>query len=131
MCGAFIKEPKMARSNNHGSVLVFVTLAITLLLIMVGMGLDTGMLSYVRSQAQPAVDAAALAAVSGLISGQAEVESRVAWDPPILPLFFTTDLRSNSPHPTAQLMGCESDWKRPEAILIRQIRRARSLHRFF
>jgi Flp pilus assembly protein TadG len=68
----------MTRLNNHGSVLVFVTLAITLLLIMVGMGLDTGMLSYVRSQAQPAVDAAALSAVSGLISGQAEVESRVA-----------------------------------------------------
>ena len=68
----------MARLNNHGSVLVFVTLAITLLLIMVGMGLDTGMLSYVRSQAQPAVDAAALAAASGLVSGQAEVESRVA-----------------------------------------------------
>ena len=68
----------MARLNNHGSILVFVTLAITLLLIMVGMGLDTGMLSYVRSQAQPAVDAAALAAASGLVSGQAEVESRVA-----------------------------------------------------
>ena len=68
----------MTRLNNHGSILVFVTLAITLLLIMVGMGLDTGMLSYVRSQAQPAVDAAALAAVSGLVSGQAEVETRVA-----------------------------------------------------
>ena len=68
----------MRRLNNHGSVMVFVTLMITLLLIMVGMGLDTGMLSYVRSQAQPAVDAAALAAASGLVSGQAEVESRVA-----------------------------------------------------
>ena len=58
--------------------MVFVTLTITLLLIMVGMGLDTGMLSYVRSQAQPAVDAAALAAASGLVLGQAEVESRIA-----------------------------------------------------
>jgi len=45
---------------------------------MVGIGLDTGMLTYVRSQAQPAVDAAALAAASGLIGGQSEVEARVA-----------------------------------------------------
>lgn len=64
--------------NNRGSVMVFVTLMITLLLVMVGMGLDTGMLAYVRSQAQPAVDAAALAGASGLIGGQGEVESRVA-----------------------------------------------------
>jgi len=57
----------MARYNNQrGSVLVFVTLMIVLLLIMVGMGLDTGQLTYVRSQGQAAVDAAALAAVSGL-----------------------------------------------------------------
>ena len=64
--------------NNQGSVIVFVTLIITLLLAMVGIGLDTGMLTYVRSQAQPAVDAAALAAASGLIGGKAEVETRVA-----------------------------------------------------
>ena len=64
--------------NDRGSVMVFVTLMITLLLVMVGMGLDTGMLAYVRSQAQPAVDAAALAATSGLVGGQSEVESRVA-----------------------------------------------------
>lgn len=65
-------------NNNRGSVIVFITLIITLLLVMVGIGLDTGMLTYVRSQAQPAVDAAALAAASGLIGGQSEVEKRVA-----------------------------------------------------
>jgi Flp pilus assembly protein TadG len=64
-------------NNNQGSVIVFVTLIITLLLVMVGIGLDTGMLTYVRSQAQPAVDAAALAAASGLLGGQTEVEARV------------------------------------------------------
>lgn len=64
--------------NNHGSVIVFITLMIVLLLIMVGMGLDTGLLTYVRSQGQPAVDAAALAATSGLIQGTAEVEARAA-----------------------------------------------------
>src|SRR5262245_28690575 len=68
----------MNRLNNRGSVIIFVTLIITLLLAMVGIGLDTGMLTYVRSQAQPAVDAAALAAASGLIGGKAEVEARVA-----------------------------------------------------
>jgi Flp pilus assembly protein TadG len=52
--------------NEHGSVLVFMTLMIVLLLVMVGMGLDTGHLAYIRSQGQPAVDAAALAATSGL-----------------------------------------------------------------
>jgi Flp pilus assembly protein TadG len=65
-------------NNNQGSVIVFVTLIITLLLVMVGIGLDTGMLTYVRSQAQPAVDSAALAAASGLLGGQTEVEARVA-----------------------------------------------------
>jgi len=70
----------MARTvrNNRGSVLVFVTLMIVLLLIMVGMGLDTGWMTYVRSQGQPAVDAAALAATSGLIQGTTEVETRAA-----------------------------------------------------
>jgi len=65
-------------NNNQGSVIIFVTLIITLLLAMVGIGLDTGMLTYVRSQAQPAADAAALAAASGLLGGQSEVEKRVA-----------------------------------------------------
>jgi Flp pilus assembly protein TadG len=55
--------------NERGAVLVFVTLMIVLLLIMVGMGLDTGHLAYVRSQGQPAVDAAALAAASAIPSG--------------------------------------------------------------
>src|SRR5262245_6150986 len=64
--------------NDRGSVLVFVTFMIVLLLIMVGMGLDAGWLAYVRSQAQPAVDAAALAATSGLIEGTTAVEARAA-----------------------------------------------------
>jgi Flp pilus assembly protein TadG len=55
--------------NEQGYALVFMTLMIILLLIMVGMGLDTGHLAYVRSQGQPAVDAAALAAASAIPSG--------------------------------------------------------------
>ena len=52
--------------NERGSVIVFVVLIIVLLLIMVGMGLDTGHLAYVRAQGQPAVDAAALAAAAAI-----------------------------------------------------------------
>ena len=48
--------------NENGTVIIFATLMIVLLLIMVGMGLDTGHLVYIRSQGQPAVDAAAIAA---------------------------------------------------------------------
>lgn len=55
--------------NERGSVLIFATLTIVLLLIMVGMGLDTGHVAYVRSQGQPAVDSAALAAASAIPSG--------------------------------------------------------------
>jgi Flp pilus assembly protein TadG len=55
--------------NEKGYALVFATLMIVLLLIMVGMGLDTGHLAYVRSVGQPAVDAAALAAASAVPSG--------------------------------------------------------------
>jgi len=65
--------------NERGSVLVFATLIIVFLLIMVGIGLDTGQLTYVRSQGQAAVDAAALAAVSGLPSGNdPQVKNRAA-----------------------------------------------------
>ena len=46
--------------NERGGVIVFVTLMVVLLMIMVGMGLDTGHLSFIRSQGQGAVDAAAL-----------------------------------------------------------------------
>ena len=52
--------------SERGSVLIFVTLMVVLLLIMVGMGLDTGHLAYIRSQGQPAVDAAALAAAGAI-----------------------------------------------------------------
>jgi Flp pilus assembly protein TadG len=55
------------------------TLMIVLLMIMVGMGLDTGQLTYSRATGQAAVDAAALSAVSALPGGiPAEVESRAA-----------------------------------------------------
>jgi Flp pilus assembly protein TadG len=57
--------------NDKGSVLVFITLMIVLLMIMVGMGLDTGQLTYSRSMGQSAVDASALAAVSALPSRNA------------------------------------------------------------
>ncbi len=56
--------------NERGSVLIFATLIITVLLIMVGMGLDTGHLAFVRSQGQPAVDSAALAAASAIPTGE-------------------------------------------------------------
>ena len=58
-------------NNERGSVLIFVTLMIVLLLVMVGMGLDTGHLVYVRAQGQAAVDAAALAAASAIPTGNA------------------------------------------------------------
>ena len=63
--------------DERGSVLVFITLMIVVLTIMVGMGLDTGHLAYIRSQAQPAVDAAALAAASAIHTGDTtQVENR-------------------------------------------------------
>src|SRR4029434_3117778 len=65
--------------NEQGYALVFMTLMIVLLLIMVGMGLDTGHLAYIRSQGQPAVDAAALAAAMAIPTGlPAKVGSRAA-----------------------------------------------------
>src|SRR5688572_27717753 len=63
--------------NDKGSVLVFMTLMIVLLMIMVGMGLDTGQLTYSRATGQAAVDAAALSAVSALPSRiDADVKTR-------------------------------------------------------
>jgi Flp pilus assembly protein TadG len=69
--------------DERGFAVVFATLMIVLLLIMVGMGLDTGHLVYVRSQGQPAVDAAALAAASAIPSGNwSTVTARAAkFDP--------------------------------------------------
>lgn len=65
--------------NKNGSVLVFVTLMIVLLFVMVGMGLDTGHMAFIRSQGQPAVDAAALAAASAIPTNDpAIVKSRAA-----------------------------------------------------
>jgi Flp pilus assembly protein TadG len=52
--------------NDSGSVLVFITLMIVLLMVMVGMGLDTGFLTLSRSMGQRAVDMAALAGAAGL-----------------------------------------------------------------
>lgn len=64
--------------NDAGSVLVFVTLMIVVLMVMVGMGLDTGYLTFSRSMGQRAVDMAALAAAAGLAKGDATaIESNV------------------------------------------------------
>ena len=64
--------------NERGAILVFVTLMIVLLLVMVGMGLDSGQLGFVRSQGQRAVDAAALAGASAVPTGSdPEVYNRV------------------------------------------------------
>ena len=52
--------------NQAGSVLVFITLMIVVLMVMVGMGLDTGFLTFSRSMGQRAVDLAALAGAAGL-----------------------------------------------------------------
>jgi Flp pilus assembly protein TadG len=65
-------------NNERGSVLVFVTLIVVVLIVMVGMGLDTGQLTYVRSQGQAAVDAAALSAASGLPVSHNQVMARAA-----------------------------------------------------
>lgn len=63
--------------SDSGSVFVFATLMIVLLMVLVGMGMDTGWLTYVRSQGQPAVDASALAAASALNTGDiAKVHGR-------------------------------------------------------
>jgi Flp pilus assembly protein TadG len=58
--------------NERGAVLVFVTLMIVLLMIMVGMGLDTGYLTFTRATGQGAVDAAALSAITALPRAQAD-----------------------------------------------------------
>jgi Flp pilus assembly protein TadG len=55
--------------DDSGAVLVFITLMIVLLMAMVGMGLDTGVLTLSRSMGQRAVDMAALAAAAGLAKG--------------------------------------------------------------
>jgi Flp pilus assembly protein TadG len=65
--------------NQGGGVIVFITLMIVVLMIMVGMGLDTGQLTYTRNMGQGAVDSAALSAVSGLPSRDpAQVEARAS-----------------------------------------------------
>ena len=55
--------------NDSGSVIVFITLMIVLLMVMVGMGLDTGYLTFSRSMGQRAVDMAALPGAAGLAQG--------------------------------------------------------------
>src|SRR5436309_2389171 len=64
--------------NQSGSVIVFVTLVVVLLLVMVGMGLDTGWLTFSRSVGQRAVDMAALAGAAGVAAGNpAKVKANV------------------------------------------------------
>src|ERR1044072_6790827 len=66
-------------NNQNGTVLIFATLMIVVLLILVGMGLDAGHLAFIRSQGQPAVDAATLAAASAIATGDlATVQARAA-----------------------------------------------------
>jgi Flp pilus assembly protein TadG len=73
------EEIMRQNKNQRGSVLVFITLMMVLLFVMVGLGLDTGHLAYIRSQGQPAVDAAALAAVNALPTLKiSEVNKRAA-----------------------------------------------------
>ena len=55
--------------KDAGSVLVFITLMIVILMVMVGVGLDTGYLTLSRSMGQRAVDMAALAGAAGLAKG--------------------------------------------------------------
>ena len=64
--------------NQAGSVVVFITLMIVLLMVMVGMGLDTGFLTFSRSMGQRAVDMAALAGAAGLAKlDVAAIESNI------------------------------------------------------
>jgi Flp pilus assembly protein TadG len=55
--------------SDSGSVLVFITLMVVILMVVVGMGLDTGYLTFSRSMGQRAVDMAALAGAAGLAKG--------------------------------------------------------------
>src|SRR5262245_51376642 len=64
--------------NESGSVLVFITLMIVLLMFFVGMGLDSGHLTFSRSMGQRAVDMAALAGAAGLSRNNvAAIESNI------------------------------------------------------
>jgi Flp pilus assembly protein TadG len=64
--------------NQSGSIIVFVTLVVVLLLVMVAMGLDTGWVVYSRSMGQRAVDMAALAGAAGVAAGNpAKVKANV------------------------------------------------------
>jgi len=64
--------------SDSGSVIVFITLMIVLLMVMVGMGLDTGYLTFSRSMGQRAVDMAALAGAAGLAQRNvAAIESNI------------------------------------------------------
>jgi Flp pilus assembly protein TadG len=66
-------------TNDRGSIIVFITLMIVVLMVMVGFGLDTGYMTYSRNTAQSAVDAAALAAISALPTrNPATVQARAA-----------------------------------------------------
>ena len=64
--------------KDAGSVLVFITLMIVILMVMVGVGLDTGYLTLSRSMGQRAVDMAALAGAAGLAKGDtAAIQSNI------------------------------------------------------
>ncbi len=52
--------------NNHGTVIIFVTLFFLLTMLFVSVGIDAGWMTYVRNQGQASVDAAALSGASGI-----------------------------------------------------------------
>lgn len=59
-------------------IIVATLMMATLLLFMVGFGLDVGILTYTRNLGQSAVDAAALSAASGVAMGASEVAYRAS-----------------------------------------------------
>jgi len=68
---------KTVRSES-GSVLVFITLMIVILMVIVGMGTDSGYLTFSRSAGQRAVDMAALSGAAGLANGNvAAIQSNI------------------------------------------------------
>ena len=80
--------------SESGSVLVFITLMIVILMVVVGMGLDTGYLTFSRSMGQRAVDMAALAGAAGLANGNvAAIQSNIQQ------LNATNDYVKNSGNP--------------------------------
>ena len=67
----------MGGDKDKGGVLILATFMMVMLLILVGMGLDVGILVHTRAVGQTAVDASALAAATG-IPNLSQVHNRAA-----------------------------------------------------